>query len=642
MSTMSQVQNPYPGPRPFAVGELFFGRERELAELSQLSAIEQVVVLYGGRGSGKTSLVRAGLIPAMRSEGYDVLPLGRVSGQPAALSGEPRNVFLANLLESLDRDCHDPALLTQMSLNDWLQAYKNPSCSSGEPSTELEGSDELRLLIIDQFEEIFTVYPERWSERDAFFRELGTVLGANPLLSVILCLREEYLAQLDPYDEFVPGRLRVRYRIDPMGPEAALLAVRGPAEAAGRAFAPGVAERLVDSLRQISIQQADGTLEVGLGQHVDLFQLQLVCQRLWSSLPAGAQEVCLEDPAAIGDVASVIQAFYEGAIGKSLAEASADHVSERKLRSWIEYELISETGTRTSYQLGYETTADVPNPLVYSLIDDHLLRLEVHSGTRSVELTSDCFVEPIRGSNRDWFAANRDELVEAAKRWDGAQRPDGVLLTGPGLARARRLAKTRPGDYGSLEKEFLKRSIARARRRRAMSAGGTVLALALIVLTLLAGLGYEVAETERGIAAANNLAAQALLVQSQKPELGLLLAVEAAKALPSGQDVPPAVPSALQELLASIGGVPLAGHDRSVSALAFSPGWAWFASGSEDGNVIVWDGTTGQVVKQLSRHEAAILDVAVSPDGRYLATASGDGTARLLDVESDNLRILAG
>lgn len=436
MSTMSEIRNPYPGPRPFAVGESFFGRERELSELSQLSAIEQVVVLYGGPGSGKTSLVMAGLIPVMRSEGCDVLPVGRVSGQPAAQNGETGNIFLTNLLDSLDQDCHEPALLSRMSLNDWLQAYQNSSRSGAEPSTELEGADELRLLIIDQFEEIFTVYPKRWSEREGFFRELGAALRANPLLSVILCLREEYLAQLDPYAEFVPGRLRVRYRIEPMRPEAALLAVRGPAEAAGRVFAPGVAERLVNSLGEVRVQQADGNWEAVRGQYIDAFQLQLICQRLWSSLPAEKQEVRLKDIAAVRDVDSVIRAFYEEAIRDSLARASDYPVSERQLRSWFEQELISETGTRTSYQLGYETSADMPIPLVHSLVDAHLLRLEVHSGATFVQLASDGFVEPIRASNRVWFATHRDELFEAAHAWERAGRSEDLLLSGRALAEA--------------------------------------------------------------------------------------------------------------------------------------------------------------------------------------------------------------
>ena len=116
----------------------------------------------------------------------------------------------------------------------------------------------VRVLIIDQFEEIFTTFQERWQDQEPFFRQLGQALADDPFLSVILCMREDYLAQLEAFDHLIPGRFRSRYRLEPLRADAALEAVRRPAEQAGRPFEAGVAEQLVDSLRQIAAQSQAG------------------------------------------------------------------------------------------------------------------------------------------------------------------------------------------------------------------------------------------------------------------------------------------------------------------------------------------------------------------------------------------------
>lgn len=130
----------------------------------------------------------------------------------------------------------------------------------------------------------------------------------------------------------------------------------------------------------------------------------------------------------------------------------------------------------------------------------------------------------------------------------------------------------------------------------------------------------------------STLAAQALLVHSEMPQLGLLLSIEAVEAIPVGLPVPPAIRDALNQLLENTGGVPLNQHIASVTALAFSPDGQWLASGSQDGTATVWDPSKHEPIRNLSGHTDGIIDVAVSPDGRLFATASLDGTARLWDV----------
>ena len=98
----AQENNPYVGPRAFQLGEaeLFFGREREARDLVSLVAAEQLVLFYAQSGAGKSSLINARLIPGLEEKGFNVLPVGRVSGTPLG-NCEPDNIFVSNLMLSL-------------------------------------------------------------------------------------------------------------------------------------------------------------------------------------------------------------------------------------------------------------------------------------------------------------------------------------------------------------------------------------------------------------------------------------------------------------------------------------------------------------------------------------------------------------
>ena len=69
-------------------------------------------------------------------------------------------------------------------------------------------------LIIDQFEEIITAHPGRWHEREGFFRQLNPAMQADPNLWVVLTLREDYVAALDPYAPLLADRLRARFLME--------------------------------------------------------------------------------------------------------------------------------------------------------------------------------------------------------------------------------------------------------------------------------------------------------------------------------------------------------------------------------------------------------------------------------------------
>src|SRR5690349_3787845 len=98
--------NPYVGPRAFEIGEEIYGRDREVLRLLDLLIAERIVLLYSPSGAGKTSLIKAGLIPRLEQEEFDVLPVIRLKHAPppgaAEMDGSAFNRYVFSTLLSLD------------------------------------------------------------------------------------------------------------------------------------------------------------------------------------------------------------------------------------------------------------------------------------------------------------------------------------------------------------------------------------------------------------------------------------------------------------------------------------------------------------------------------------------------------------
>ncbi|MDQ1301987.1 MAG: hypothetical protein QG637_1909, partial [Chloroflexota bacterium] len=244
--------NPYVGPRTFAYEQrhLFFGREREARDLLARVLSERLLLFYAQSGAGKSSLLHTRLIPQLQEErGFVVLPVGRVSGELPAGVAQVDNIFVYNLALGMDEGA-DPARLAHVTLGDFL-ARLTRRVVVDKAGRERKGwvYDPAALpdppapgarryaLIVDQFEEIVTSHPARWREREAFFHQLDAAMQADPNLWVILTLREDYVASLDPYAHLMADRLRARFYMERMGVTAGLDAICEPARLGNRPFA---------------------------------------------------------------------------------------------------------------------------------------------------------------------------------------------------------------------------------------------------------------------------------------------------------------------------------------------------------------------------------------------------------------------
>jgi len=397
----ARIANPYVGPRPFDEREetLFFGRTREIAALRAMITAHRIVLLYAESGAGKTSLLQAGLVPELRREGFEVLPSARAGAVTSDLcSSSQANVFVRNaLVQWVPTGVSAPG--PNVTIADYLATRPHRVSADGLP--------EPRLLLFDQFEEVFANYPGHLRDQEGFFIQVQDALRNDPLLRVLLIVREDYLASFAPQEILFDDRLRNRFRLERLGKDAALAAVTKPLAATGRSFAPGVAEELVQKLSVIRLEK-EGGLEFVEGEFVEPVLLQVVCQQFWNSLSKDVAVISHTHLTAVGELHVVLARYYEEAIRRVARKTSTHEIALRRI---FERYLITSTGTRGTMHVEAERTGGVRNRAIDALEAERMIRSERRAGARWIEIPHDSLVEPIRRSNARWATRRRRRLA---------------------------------------------------------------------------------------------------------------------------------------------------------------------------------------------------------------------------------------
>ena len=431
-------ESPFVGPRPFEKedSDRFYGRTRETEELLSLIIAHRAVLVYAQSGAGKSSLLRAGVIKRLEEQQYQVLPSARVHGLlPNEVPPESvQNIFVYHALQYWV-----PSLPDGQSIKDHpkttLSEFLKPLVAA--PAADEDSSPPL-IVIFDQFEEFFTTNQHRWQERRPFFDQLAQALHDLPTMKVIFVMREEYIAQLEPFADLLPEKLRPRMHLERLRGNAARSAVVKPFQNRNLSFDPNAADELMKELSEIRVAEGDKFRETH-GEFVEPVQLQVVCQSLWENLPSewksdanavndGSRLITAEYIERFGDVDNALGLYYDRSVERAAA-ASEGRIGEGELRRWFGEALITPTGTRgLAFRGAPGASWRIPGLALKELEDAHVIRREDRSGTITHELTHDRFIEPIQKSNHKWLAGYQVAERVRAKLEESAKRESDELL----------------------------------------------------------------------------------------------------------------------------------------------------------------------------------------------------------------------
>ena len=464
---------PYRGLRPFGEehAAYFFGRDRDIARLVHLIDREPMVAVAGPSGAGKSSLVRAGLLPRLRTAGDLVaeLRLAPLARPEAALVAALASVLTgATMLQ----DCETPQ-----------------DCETVVAQLVDAIGDARIVLVIDQFEELAAADPQAAQHLIALIGELvdKAADGGSPPVRAVLTLRS---ATLDTV--LAPGTADMlgtgTLLLAPMERGQLREAIVAPAERApGLSFEPGLVDRILD----------DAAAEPG-----QLPLVESLLTALWERRDGGHLTVAAYERA--GGVAGVVATHAEEVVGRFSDPADMG----RLRRLFTSLATSDRDGRFVRRPAPLAELAPELLPLLRALTDGRLLVVERDpAGEELVQLAHQALIAHwprLHG----WLAEDRDfltwraQLDQQRERWDDGGRDDGALLRGAALGAAQDWLPRRTADVAPATAEYVRRSTARQRREmrrwRVVTAVLAVLVLAATALSTVAvARGNQVSEQLR-------------------------------------------------------------------------------------------------------------------------------------------------
>ncbi|GAA3750267.1 WD40 repeat domain-containing protein [Salinactinospora qingdaonensis] len=565
---------PYPGLEAFQEDEaaVFFGREAQTAEIlrrlhdSGTDANSRFLAIVGASGSGKSSLVQAGVLPRVRAQRWIVLgpivpgtdPLGALARSLAALLGEPAET----VTRRLRRDSTELARLLGKARR-----------ASGRRFGRT-------LLVVDQLEELVSLSGER--DRDVFLRCLEGALRHDRHFHVVATLRVEFLGDLLACQH--AGLFTSPVAIGALDHSGITEVIEGPAEAAGMELEPGLVERIV--------------ADTGSGDALPL--LAYLLQELYLRVGSG-HTATMQDYLAVGGV--------EGALARHADQVVAELRDEEDISDVLRVLLLfvsvtSNDATRRRVELN--TLQPAQRRVVDAFVDARLLVSDVSNGTPTAQVTHEALFRQWAPLRQEVEAhaerlRQRAELERWAADWERADRSSDYLLSGDRLALAEQWLEglAQAGQDTPMLVAFVDASRRRDRGFLRRVSHGIA--------------DYVLANVER------------------YPELAVLLSLAA---LSECEPTPLARRALMTALSFSHGRLVLKGHKDTVRNLAWSPSGRMIATASRDGTARIWDANTGESLRELTGHLGMVEMITWASDSTRVATASRDGTVRLWNAET--------
>jgi WD40 repeat protein/energy-coupling factor transporter ATP-binding protein EcfA2 len=632
---------PAPGEPPFkgltyfseADAGIFFGREALSDDLVARLHSTQFLGVIGASGSGKSSLLRAGVVPRLRQKNWSIHIM------------TPTARPLEKLASTLTRDERSLYAADEMS-----------AALASDPRTLLLAANRLAaraeadrlLLLVDQFEELFTLCRDE-AERSAFLECLLTAVAEPGTLTVVIGLRADFYDQCLQYEGLRMLLSRQQEAIGPMKQEEIVRVIAEPAKQGGWQFVEGLVEQILEN-----VGQEPGRLPL----------LSHALRETWERRHGTV--MTLAGYRAAGGV--------EGAIAKT-AEETLMRLDESKLPivqhiflSLTELGEGSEDTRRisTRAELSQIGSGDEPvNALLEELVRARLITID----GQDVEVAHEALIRRWPRLH-DWVSENRDRLrferrlADDALEWsEELGRDPGALYQGARLAQAVEWSQGSDVVLSPLALEFLESSrelaereerekeeqrqhelnqqralaeeqskraeeaeTAEARQRRLTRIALGILVVALIAAVLAVFFGLEsrnnarLAQESSRVALSRQLLTQSATVLDSQYDLALLLGSEAliTSTTPETEGMMnyeliynPYLSTYLRE------------HAEMVNNLTFVANGKLLASGSEDGQIILWDLESQEpAFPPLEFHQNSVYPIVFNNDRGLLASGS--------------------
>ncbi|MEV0195058.1 helix-turn-helix domain-containing protein [Nonomuraea sp. NPDC050691] len=559
---------PYLGLAPYDIhdGGRFFGRERLVEELRELLLRRRFAAVFGPSGSGKSSLLRAGLVPAARAAGQSVI----------LTPGEHPMRHADRLLAG-----------------------------------EGEGDSD-RLVVVDQFEEVFTLCRDQ-GERGRFIDLLLDARQPHSRMTVVIAVRADFYGRCAEHRELTAALREATLLVGPMQREELREAIVRPAMAEGLTVERALTAEIVADV-------ADEPGALPLMSHA----LREVWRRRTGKL------LTLEAYESVGRVHGAISHTAEE-LYAGLSPAQA-RIARRILLRLINPGEQAQDTRRPAARAELDPYGEADTALVVEQLAGARL-LTLHQD--SVELAHEALIESwprLRGwvdEGRDRLRAHR-QLTEAAQAWQAHGRDAGLLYRGARLAVVDKLF-VEPGerdDLTPLERDFVNASAALARRTsRRRVAVSAVLVVLLVASMVAAGVAIRqagLADDRLAEATAQLVARRASALRMSDPKLARRLSAAAWRIAQ--------VPEARSELIDSMA-LPLVDvvtapydttdlvHGLSVDGTRL----AVFTPGPEDepGVLRILDSATNKEVANTTWTGQPVRKLVWGPDGRTLAVHDG-------------------
>lgn len=654
------VESPYLGLDSFSERDapFFFGREQAtediMRRLATVLRTPAPLIVSGVSGAGKSSLLRAGLLPWMGEAGLASEP-----GVPPwphltlTATGAP----LAELATALTSRTGGDAVALRNSL-----PTDPSSLALTARQTTLQASADnpgRLLLIIDQFEQIFTQCPDE-TERRAFIAALHAAATTGygpeqiPAAVVVLVVRADFEARCAQYEELADA-VQDRYLVRPMTERQLRLAITRPAEMLGSSVEADLVEELIRAAASASVAAGGSPVGAGVLPH-----LSHALDQAWRN--RAGDTLTLADYERTGGLEGSIAASAEQAYGglTPVQQAAAQSIFMRLVTTSSDLvvsagraplpDLVAADRAADSHSAD-EHSGDSRAGDVTAVVEAFAAQRLLTVGEDSVEISHEVLLT-VWGRFQKWLEGDRidmarySRLAADARDWDAAGRPDGYLYR-PGRLEEVNAADRRwaaaPNRYPPLAAvpiSFLAAARHAARRSRQVRTG--IIAV-LSVLTLAAGTAAVVATTQTANANRQHAAA----VEQKKISLSRQLAAQSLtdSDLPNAEQLAaaawhvsptPQAATAMSTLLTQQDqngelpddtSLPAAAHNigSPVQAMAFNPEGTLLAA-ADGKSVRLWDPGTGKPVGRplpVSGEGDGVDSVAFSPNGKFLAAAAG-------------------